>query len=61
MGPSVHCCLIIAEGYDGVACQGNEIGEQMEVCDVPRQFQLRVGDVTCGVVAGHEARAQVGR
>ena len=31
----VHCCLIIAEGYDGVACQGNEIGEQIGVRCAP--------------------------
>ena len=56
----MDCGLIVAEGHDSLASQGSEVGEQMEMCYVPCQFEMRVGDVARRVVAGHEAGAQVG-
>ena len=49
--------LVVAEGRDGMSCQGNIVGKDVEMCDVARQFELGVGDVASWVVAGYQARS----
>ena len=49
--------LIVTEGRNGMSCQGNAVRKDVEMCDMARQFELGVGDVTSWVVMGNQTRA----